>query len=41
MNGWRALASRENLWAIGLCLMIILVLIVTADDAPRWIYQGF
>ncbi len=33
--------TRENLLALGLCLLVILLLIVTADSAPRWIYQGF
>ena len=37
----RRLFSRENLFALGLCLLVILLLIVTTDDAPRWIYQGF
>jgi hypothetical protein len=33
--------SRENLWALALCLIVILILVVTADSAPLWIYQGF
>jgi hypothetical protein len=33
--------SRENLYAVGLCLVIILLIIVTADSSPQWIYQGF
>ncbi len=33
--------TRENLIALALCLIIILVVIVTADSAPLWIYQGF
>ncbi len=37
----RKLASRENLFALLLCLVIIMVIIVTADAAPQWIYQGF
>ena len=36
----RRLFSRENLYAAGLCLVIIL-LIITADSSPQWIYQGF
>ncbi len=35
------LFTRENLWALLLCLAIILVFILTADSAPLWIYQGF
>ncbi len=37
----RKLISRENLFALLLCLVIIMVIIVTADAAPQWIYQGF
>lgn len=33
--------TRENLLAAGLCLLLILLLIVTVDSAPQWIYQGF
>lgn len=39
---WRArLFSRENLLAVGLCLIVILIVILTSDNSPRWIYQGF
>jgi hypothetical protein len=38
---WRKLLTRENLFAIGLCLIVILLVIVTTDTAPQWIYQGF
>lgn len=37
----RKLLSRENIFALGLCLILILLVIVTADTAPQWIYQGF
>ncbi len=37
----KRLFSRENLWAVALCLIFILLLIFTADSAPLWIYQGF
>ena len=37
----RWLSSRENLAALGLCLLIILLIVVTTDSAPQWIYQGF
>jgi hypothetical protein len=33
--------SRENLLAVLLCLLAVLLLIVTADSSPQWIYQGF
>ena len=37
----RRLFSRENLWALLLALILILLIIVTADSSPLWIYQGF
>ena len=37
----RRLASRENLWAVLVCLALAALLILTADSAPLWIYQGF
>lgn len=37
----RRLFSRENLYALLLCLILIAVLILTADQSPTWIYQGF
>lgn len=37
----RRLFSRENLYALLLCLLLIALLILTADQAPQWIYQGF
>jgi len=33
--------SRENLYALLLCLILILIVILTTDQAPQWIYQGF
>jgi hypothetical protein len=41
MNLLRRLLTRENLIALALCLLVILLVIVTTDSAPRWIYQGF
>jgi hypothetical protein len=38
---WARLFSRENLLAAGLCLIVILIVILTSDNSPRWIYQGF
>jgi hypothetical protein len=35
------LFSRENLFALLLCLIAILVIVLTTSAAPRWIYQGF
>jgi hypothetical protein len=33
--------TRENLYALLLCLILIAVMIFTADQSPQWIYQGF
>ncbi|MCS7056887.1 MAG: hypothetical protein NZM18_12030 [Thermoflexales bacterium] len=38
---FRRIFSRENLIALLLCLLIIALVIVSADSAPQWIYQGF
>jgi hypothetical protein len=37
----RRLVSRENLWALVFALVLVLLVIVTTDSAPLWIYQGF
>jgi hypothetical protein len=37
----RKILSPENLAAFLLCLLVLLLLIVTADQSPQWIYQGF
>ncbi len=37
----RRILTRQNALALGLCLIAILLVIVTADVAPQWIYQGF
>lgn len=33
--------TRENLWALLLCLIWIALVIFTTDSSPSWIYQGF
>lgn len=38
---WRRLITRENVYALALCLIVILLVIMTTDSAPQWIYQGF
>lgn len=38
---WRRLFSRENALALGLCLLLILLILLSSDSAPVWIYQGF
>ena len=35
------LFTRENLWALIFCLILVLLAIMTASSAPNWIYQGF
>jgi len=35
------LLSRENLYALILCLIVIAVIILTTEQSPQWIYQGF
>jgi hypothetical protein len=37
----RRMFSRQNLYALLLCLLLLAVIIFTADQAPQWIYQGF
>jgi hypothetical protein len=37
----RNIFSRENIYALLLCLVLIAVLILTSDSSPQWIYQGF
>lgn len=37
----RRIFSRENLFALLLCAILVLVIVVTTDSAPQWIYQGF
>lgn len=41
MRWLKSLVTRENVWAILLCLLAIALVIVTAETAPNWIYQGF
>lgn len=37
----RKIFSRENLYALLLCLILIAIVVLTVDQAPQWIYQGF
>jgi hypothetical protein len=37
----KRLLSRENLYALIFCLIVIILLIITTNQAPTWIYQGF
>lgn len=38
---YKALFNRENLLALLLCMILIALVIFTADTSPTWIYQGF
>jgi len=35
------LFTRENLWAVVFCLILIALIILSTSNAPVWIYQGF
>lgn len=35
------LLSKENLWAVIFCIILIALVILTVSSAPIWIYQGF
>lgn len=35
------LLTRENVFAIAFCVVLVLLVIVTAESAPQWIYQNF
>ncbi len=37
----RKYVSQENIFALIVCLILIALLIMTSDQAPQWIYQGF
>ncbi|MBN1966172.1 MAG: hypothetical protein JW910_16110 [Anaerolineae bacterium] len=37
----RRVFSRENVFALLICLVAVFLIIVTADAATQWIYQGF
>ena len=41
LSSMRNFFSKETLTALLLALLIIGLIIVTADDTPQWIYQGF
>jgi hypothetical protein len=37
----KRILSRENIFALIFCLILIALVIFTADSSPIWIYQGF
>ena len=41
MNLRQRIFSRENLIAFALALMLVAIVVLTADSSPQWIYQGF
>jgi flagellar biosynthesis protein FlhB len=41
MNLRQRIFSRETLIAALLALMLIAIIVLTAETSPQWIYQGF
>lgn len=37
----KKILTTENLFAVVLCVMVIMIIILTTDSSPQWIYQGF
>jgi hypothetical protein len=37
----RRIASPENLLALALAIMLVLIVMFAVDTSPAWIYQGF
>jgi hypothetical protein len=37
----RAALSNENLQALAIAILVLLLVVLTSDVSPRWIYQGF
>ncbi|HSM70149.1 MAG TPA: hypothetical protein VK851_01270 [Anaerolineales bacterium] len=40
-NALKKIISPENIWAFVLFLIVAALIIITTDDSPNWIYQGF
>jgi len=38
---WKTLLDHDWIAALLLALLVIALLVMTADEAPQWIYQGF
>jgi hypothetical protein len=38
---YHRLNTLENRWALFVCLVVILLIVLTASQSPLWIYQGF
>lgn len=41
MDKFQKLLSHENMYALLLFLIVVGLLLFTADTSPTWIYQGF
>jgi hypothetical protein len=37
----RILFSRQNLYAVLLVIILFSIIVMTSDQSPQWIYQGF
>ena len=37
----KRILTPENIWAFVLFLIVVTLIILTTDDSPNWIYQGF
>jgi hypothetical protein len=37
----KRILTPENIWAFVLFLIVTALIILTTDDSPNWIYQGF
>jgi hypothetical protein len=40
-NALKRIFTPENTWALVLFLIVVALIILTTDDSPNWIYQGF
>lgn len=40
-NALKRIFTPENIWALMLFLIVVALIILTTDDSPNWIYQGF
>jgi hypothetical protein len=40
-NALKRILTPENIWALVLFLIIVALIVLTTDDSPNWIYQGF
>jgi hypothetical protein len=40
-NALKRIFTPENIWALVLFLIVAALIILTTDDSPNWIYQGF